>query len=122
MSGTPGLILLPHPAPILKLIVHDGSICTLSRMDRGTKKRAGAHMFALSETVPGSSGVTLVRVLVSSTELQGTASREGRLGRVVFLQGGLMPSYKFLLLWIKGENWPWVPANGLWHMQLSLLL
>lgn len=60
MSGTPGLILLAPPPPAgLKLIVLDGSICTLSRMDRGTKKRAGAHMFALLETVPGSSGVTL---------------------------------------------------------------
>ena len=120
VSGTPGLILFAVP-PGLKLIVHDGSILTLGRMDKGTKKRAEAHIFTLLETVPGSSGLTLGQSLVSSTELHGAANREGRLGWIVFLQGGLMPSYKFFYYGKRGK-----PALGTSQQslaqQLSLLL
>lgn len=104
-SGTPGLILLAAP-PGLKLIVHNGSICTLGRMDRGTKKGAEAHMSALSETAPGGSAVPLGQ----SPGQQHQVIRHGQQGREAGLsslsQGWPCAQLQILLLWKKGKTGP----------------
>lgn len=84
-------------------------------MDRGTKKRAGAHMFALLETVPGSSGVTLGQSPGQQHRVTGHGQQGREAGPSSLSSGWPYAQLQILLLWIKGENWPWVPANGLWH-------
>ena len=51
-SGTPGLILLAAP-PGLKLIVHNGSICTLGRMDRGPVVKNSPSNAGGVSSIPG---------------------------------------------------------------------